>query len=165
MNQTELRIKFPHLQIPFGIHTYDGWYWLVRTMLETLDQFYAENTFGNAVVFKEIKQKMGWLEVRYNYGKADPIASQIIHAFERASGSVCVDCCSVSPGGYTCEGWVVVICRECHHRNKKWNRLPWKPFTMSLRLNSLEEILPWIKDSVFKDRLVELVKNNGRLIL
>ncbi|MES2329982.1 MAG: hypothetical protein V4539_10290 [Bacteroidota bacterium] len=150
--------KYPCLNLSnCSVEVAAGWCWLVKTLFDTLDHYFELNDAAPEILLTEIYQKMGFLQVRHNYEETDQTTRNIIHAFEASSKYICEWCCSIYAGGDTRNSpWIVNACASCLHKNPRWQSLEWVAFTETPNLSGLRDILPLIRTSVYKDRLVEL---------
>ncbi len=153
----EMQRRFLLLQIGHA-GVCDGWQWLVKTMLETIDGYYLENSTVSKICITEIKNKFSLMRVCTGGPAADPVVRDILITFENVSRLVCVNCCSIHAGGTAGDHqWAATVCKECIKSNWRWKDLEWKPFSELFDFGPLQRIMDLIKPSVYKDRLAEAI--------
>jgi hypothetical protein len=72
----------------------------------------------------QIKEKFGGL--RFYYSGGDKEISGMTRLAESLSYRICEYCGTTHNVGVT-QGWICVICKDCHEKNERANHLHWEP--------------------------------------
>jgi hypothetical protein len=91
----------------WGIETGDGWFSLIDTLCETI-QNYIDNNHKAQVEFVQVKEKFGTLRI-YDTGAEDLIRGMLWFA-GNMSATIC-DVCG-KPGKLNDSGWLACRCEE-----------------------------------------------------
>jgi len=97
----------------FGIECGDGWYTLIDTLCERIQNH--DNQFPTDVYVEQVKEKYGGLRF-YIRGGDDRIHGMISLA-ESLSYEICERCGSMNNVSQT-DGWIKTLCEDCMARNK-----------------------------------------------
>lgn len=100
----------------FGIECKDGWYFILRNLLECIHNYckYNKKEYPNIT---QIKEKYGVLNV-YIHG-ADDFITGMVRFAEYLSSRTCEECGTTENVGKTTGGWIFTYCEKCFNENSK----------------------------------------------
>ena len=103
--------------IPFGIETGDGWYWLVDSLCQAIQNHCEGFAFDKGkpveqyqVEAVQVKEKFGGL--RFYVNGADDKVYGMINLAEQMSYKICERCGSTD-GVTQTKGWIYTLCKNC----------------------------------------------------
>ena len=113
----------PIMPIDFGIEFWDGWYWLLDNVLNTIKK-YCELNDVEPIDITQIKEKNGGLEIYYNGG--NELIDGMIWFSESLSYKICEHCGTTENVGQT-KDWIITLCENCAKNPEvNYNKLEWE---------------------------------------
>jgi hypothetical protein len=112
----------PIMPMSFGFECNDGWFTLIDTLMESIQNYVKWNLKGEEIQLIQVKEKFGGLRFYINGGN-DMIRGMIWYA-EALSNKTCEFCGTTNNIGWT-QGWVFTICKDCFDAGKT-NQKQWK---------------------------------------
>lgn len=107
----------------FGICTDDGWFKLIDTLCQTLQNI-TDNRKEPQIIVAQVKQKFGSLRF-YTENKNSPIQYATINFAESISKCICEECGTMDDVSLSDGPWVKSLCKrclsECDHGEKEEN--------------------------------------------
>jgi len=111
------------LPIRFGIECHDGWFTILDTLMSII-KHHCHYHNVEPIFVNQIKEKFGVLCFYYSGG--DEYISGLVSMATYLSSKTCEYCGTTSNVGKT-EGWISIMCKDCHSIEPRRKNLKWNP--------------------------------------
>lgn len=100
------------LQWGCGVDCGDGWFDLLYTLLEKIENIYSANNKSiDDFIISQIKEKYG--ELRFYASSDIPEVNKLIDEYEELSATICEDCGKSGSLHTNSNGYMLTLCEEC----------------------------------------------------